>query len=141
MLPALERELRAHRTRQAARNLRLVQPDALVFITANGRPQSQRNVLRAVHKAGDEAGLNGNGRERIGLHDLRQSYVANALDAGASLAETAALVRHANPRVTAQVYAGLTDDSRKKASAKLVAAGFGASRSRAGRATERRAPR
>jgi integrase len=31
MLAALERELRAHRMRQAARNLRLVQPDALVL--------------------------------------------------------------------------------------------------------------
>jgi integrase len=125
LLPALERELRALRSRHASRDLRLVAADALVFVTATGRPQSQRNVLRAVHAAGDAAGLNAAGRERVGLHDLRHSFVALALDAGASMAETAALARHANARVTAQVYAGLSDDGRKKAAAKLVEAGFG----------------
>ena len=96
-----------------------------MFVTANGRPQSQRNVLRAVHKAGDDAGLNGDGRERVGLHDLRHSFVGLALAAGLSLAEAAALARHANARVTSQVYAGLTDDGRGTASAKLLEAGFG----------------
>jgi integrase len=56
---------------------------------------------------------------------LRHSYVALALAAGASLAETAALARHANARVTATVYAGLTDDGRSRAAAKLTDAGFG----------------
>ena len=48
VLPALERELRAHRARQAEANLALVRRDQLVFTT--GKPQSPRNVLRAVHK-------------------------------------------------------------------------------------------
>src|SRR5215213_7783753 len=51
--------------------------------------------------------------------------VALALDAGASLAETAAVAGHANARVTAQVYAGLADGGREKASAKMLDAGFG----------------
>jgi integrase len=125
LLPALARELRDHRSRQGARNLRLVHADALVFTTARGRPQSRRNALRAVHAAGDAAGLNGDGRQPVGLHDLRHSFVALALDAGATLAEVAALARHANARVTAQVYAGLVDDGREKAAAKLLEAGFG----------------
>ena len=36
------------------------------------------------------------------------------------------LARHANPRVTATVYAGLTTEGRERASAKLVESGFGA---------------
>jgi hypothetical protein len=79
MLPALERELRAHRSRQASPDLRFVHRDALVFCTTRGRPQSRRNALRAVQHAGDAVGLNGEGRETIGLHDLRHSFVAIAL--------------------------------------------------------------
>jgi hypothetical protein len=36
--------------------------------------------------------------------------------------ETARLLRHANPQVTATVYAGLTDDQVKELGAKLRAA-------------------
>ena len=42
VLPALRRELKAHRSRQAARNIALVGPDALVFTTTSGKPQSRR---------------------------------------------------------------------------------------------------
>ena len=79
--PALVRELRAHRARQASRSLALVRSDALVFTTANGKPQSRRNALRAIHIAGDAAGLNGEGVRPIGLHDLRHSLVAIAFRA------------------------------------------------------------
>ena len=73
----------------------------------------------------DNAGLNGDGREPVALPDLRHSYVAFALASGETLAETAALARHTNARVTAMVYAGLADDSRSKAAAKLTDVGFG----------------
>ena len=124
--PALVRELRAHRARQASRSLALVRSDALVFTTANGKPQSRRNALRAIHIAGDAAGLNGEGVQPIGLHDLRHSLVAIAFERDLTLPEVALLARHANPRVTATVYAGLTTDGRERAAAKLVEAGFGA---------------
>lgn len=126
MLPALARELREHRSRQAGLDLRLVHADALVFPTSRGKPQHRRNALRALHAAGDAAGLNGGGREKVGLHDLRHSFVALAFAAGVSLPEVSALARHANVRVTAQVYAGITEDGRGQAAAKLVVAGFGA---------------
>jgi hypothetical protein len=41
-------------------------------------------------------------------------------------AEAAILARHANPRVTLAVYAGLTDGARELAVDKLLSAGFGA---------------
>jgi integrase len=124
LLPVLTRELRLHRARQADRDLTRVRPDAFVFTTARGKPQSRRNALRALHKAGDAVGLNGRGREPVGLHDLRHSFAAAALE-HLSLPEASALLRHANARVTAQVYAGLTDDAREQAAAKLAKSGFG----------------
>ena len=126
LLPALARELQAHRSQQAGKDLRRVHAESLVFTTVRGGPQSRRNALRALHVAGDACGLNGTSREPIGLHDLRHSFCALALDAGASLAEVAALARHANARVTAAVYAGLADGGREKAAARLVDTGFGA---------------
>jgi integrase len=125
LLPALARELREHRSRQASVDLRRVHGDQLVFQTARGKPQSRRNALRSLRAAGDMLGLNGEGREPIGLHDMRHSYIAALLASGGSLAEAAALARHANARVTATVYAGLTEDGHATAAAKLERAGFG----------------
>jgi integrase len=122
MLPALADELRGHRSRVGERALSRVQPDALVFTTSRGKPHGRRNVLRAVYAAGDAVGLNSTGRERVGVHDLRHSFVAVALAAGLTLPEAAALARHANPRVTATVYAGLTKEGREQLGAKLAAA-------------------
>jgi integrase len=122
LLPTLARELRAHRSRGAGQSLDRVRPDAFVFTTSRGRPHGRRNVLRAVYAAGDAAGFNGDGRERVGVHDLRHSFVAVALAAGLTLPEAAALARHANPRVTAAVYAGLTDAARAGLGAKLAEA-------------------
>jgi integrase len=102
-----------------------VHRDSLVFTSARGKPQSRRNALRAVHAAGDAAGLNGDGRERMGLHDLRHSFVANALAAGVTLPEAATLARHPNARTTAIVYAGVTEAAGDAIAAKLLAAGLG----------------
>jgi integrase len=125
LLPVLQRELAEHRIRQAQRNLQWVRPNALVFTTMRGNPQSRRNVLRAVYTAGDDVGLNGEGVELIGLHDLRHSFIAVAFEQGLSAPEVAKLARHANPKVTLGMYAGLTDEGREKAIAKLAEGGFG----------------
>jgi integrase len=66
--------------------------------------------------------LNAGGREPVGVHDLRHSFVAVALAAGLTLPEAAALARHANPRVTATIYAGLTDTARAGLGVKLTEA-------------------
>jgi integrase len=125
LLPALERELRALRNRQAGVDLQRIRAEALVFVSGRGKSQSRRNALRAVHTAGDAVELNGAGVEPVGLHDLRHSFVALALEAGMSLAEVAVLARHANARVTGQLYAGLSDDSKTKLASKLLDAGIG----------------
>ena len=52
--------------------------------------------------------------------------VANALDAGLTLAEAARLARHASPAVTASVYADVLEANRESLGAKLAQAGFGA---------------
>jgi integrase len=81
--------------------------------------------VRAVHAAGDAAGLNGDDLEPVGLHDLRHSLVALALDAGASLAEAAVIARHANAKVTGAIYAGVSESGKAKIANKLVDAGIG----------------
>jgi integrase len=126
LLPVLQRELRAHRQRQASRNLALVKGDALVFVTSRGRPQSQHNAARALRRVADKAGLNREGLQPLGLHDLRHTFVGLALaNPRLSLPEVVQLARHANAGVTLTVYAGLVGGNRKAAVAKLAEAGFG----------------
>ena len=121
LLPALVRELRAHRARQAARGIHLVGRDTLVFCTVTGKALGQRNALRAVQNAAVKARLG-----HVTAHDLRHSLVANALDAGLTLAEASRLARHASPAVTASVYADVLEANRESLGAKLAQAGFGA---------------
>jgi integrase len=66
------------------------------------------------------------GTEKVGLHDLRHSLVGLGFASGLSLAEVAVLARHANARVTGQVYAGLSESGRQGIAAKLAGAGVGA---------------
>jgi integrase len=124
MLPTLVRELRKHRSRQAERGAARISANGLVFTTSRGRPQSRLNAFRALRTASDTVGLNGDEREPVGLHDLRHSFAAAALE-HLSLPEASYLLRHASARVTAQVYAGLTDEARRHAAAKLAKGGFG----------------
>ena len=65
------------------------------------------------------------GAEPVGLHDLRHSFVAVAFEQGLPVPGIAALARHANPKVTLGMYAGLTDAGREKAAAQLTEGGFG----------------
>ena len=120
MLPALRRQLIEHRTRSGARGLGRLQADQLVFVTATGRSHGRRNLLRAIQQAATRAGL-----EQLGTHDLRHSFVGLAFEHGLTPPEVSELARHANPRVTLTMYAGLTADGRERALAKL-AGGFGA---------------
>ncbi len=127
LLPALARELRAHRERQAERGFDRIRPDALVFQTSSGKTPGRRNALRALQTAAVKAGLVNNGQEPIGLHDLRHSLAANSFALGLTDVEVARLLRHANPRVTLMVYADLVEEETSaKLGQKLTAEGFGA---------------
>ncbi len=93
-----------------------------MFTTSRGRPQGARNALRAVHEAGDRAGLNGDGREvSVRTTSGTRSSRLHSLPAS-RFPEASALARHANPRITAMAYAGLADDDRAKLAGELAAA-------------------
>lgn len=118
-------ELKAHRSRQAALGFGRVKPDALVFLTRTGQPQHRRNALRAVHAAGDRAKLNPEGVEKVGCHDLRHSCAGLLFAAGVSAPTIAAVLRHADVRITLTTYAGLVESGRAALRDDLEAA-FGA---------------
>jgi len=83
-------------------------------------------------RARDKAGLNGDGLEPVGLHDLRHSIVVLAF-AHATVREVAELARHANPKVTLTMYAGITGEGRERRSRSSSRAGSAAQPRRAAR--------
>lgn len=109
-------ELRAHRSRNPGLG------EALVFSTTNGRPQDRHNVARAIRVAGDAAGLNPPGLKKVAPHDLRHSCAALLLAAGVPAPKVAAVLRHADARVTLMVYAGLVESQRSELRADLETA-------------------
>jgi integrase len=110
MVPRLTEQLVAHQERAARLGLRF-DSEALVFQTSHGFSPGRRNVYRAVARAAVKAGLVGEGRQPVGIHDLRHSLAAHALQGGLSIVETSRLLRHGSPHITAQTYAGLSDDA------------------------------
>jgi integrase len=58
----------------------------------------------------------------VGVHDLRHSLAAISFEVGLTLPQTWAQLRHANPNVTARVYAGLTEQGRAEIGLKLAEA-------------------
>jgi integrase len=95
-----------------------------VFQTRDGKTPGRRNILRAVQTAAAAAGLNPEGAQPVGLHDLRHSAAGLAFESLA-LNEVSRLLRHANPRVTATVYGGLSDEAAAGIGQKLTNAAFG----------------
>ena len=121
LLPALERELLAHRDRVASTlGLPYLQPDAFVFATRTGQTHDRRNVHRAIAKAGETIGVDG-----VGPHSLRHSFISNAIAAGLTLAEASELGRHSNVATTARAYAHVTVEAKARLGTALVAGGFG----------------
>ena len=122
MIPELVAEMQAQRRRALAAGFARGAADALVFVTATGNPQHRKNALRAVHAAGDAAGLNPEGAEKVGLHDLRHSCAGLLLAAGIPMSKVAAILRHADARVTATTYAGLVESERAQLGTDLASA-------------------
>jgi integrase len=75
----------------------------------SGRPQSRRNALRAVNVASKAVGLwsEEDGREPVGLHDLRHSAASFYFKQGLRTREVSRLLRHANAIVTQVAYGGI----------------------------------
>lgn len=125
LLPSVARELRVWRTKQAERDLNLVRPDALIFTTWNGRPQSRRNVHRAIARAGAASGLSAGGQPPVTTHDLRGSAGSIALPLLGDLARVGKMLRHKNTNVTSRLYVDVLEDDTR-IGGDLARAGFGA---------------
>jgi integrase len=123
LLPELAYELRAHRVRQGEQGFERIAQTAVVFQTATGLSPGRRNILRAVTNAGRRAGLQPEGAQPVGVHDLRHSFAAYALNGGISMLETSIVLRHRDSQVTAKFYAGLTDEALDAIGSKLEAIG------------------
>jgi integrase len=106
LVAPLKAALLAHRARRPGVG------EALVFRSANGRHLERQGVLRSLYAAGDAAGLNEGQSKRVGCHDMRHSCAALLFAAGVPAPEVAAILRHANPRVTLSVYAGISNVTR-----------------------------
>jgi integrase len=116
MTSALIAELEAHRRSQPGVG------KALVFRTADGKPRRRHAVANAVRVAGDKAKLNPAGAKPVAPHDLRHSCAGLLFAAGVPVPKVAAILRHANPRVTLTVYAGLVESQRSELPGDLEAA-------------------
>lgn len=128
LLPQLAEVLAKHKTRMGKLGFDRIKPDALIFQTSNGTAFGRRNILRSVQAAGDAAKLNPKPVEGVeptppvGCHDMRHSMAANALPIfNGDMVKTAKLLRHANPGVTATIYAGLTAEDTSELGAELSA--------------------
>src|SRR5207245_1885952 len=86
--------------------------DALVFRTSSGKAHCRENVARAMRVASTAAGLNETGKKKVSPHDLRHSCAALLLAAGVPAPKVAAILRHADARITLTVYAGVVESQR-----------------------------
>ena len=110
----LAKIFREHRQRQV--DAGQFEIGGLVFKTATGRPQSRRNALRAVNVASKAVGLwsDEDGREPVGLHDLRHSAASFYFKQGLRTREVSRLLRHANAIVTQVVYGGIAPEEEEE---------------------------
>ena len=81
-----------------------------------------RNARRTLRSAGDAAGLNPKEAKKVAPHDLRHSCAGLLFAAGVSAPKIAAVMRHADPRVTLMVYSGLVESQRSELRGDLEAA-------------------
>lgn len=119
LLPALARELQAHRVRAGRRfGFGAIGPDALLFATPSGVSPGRRNVHRAIARASEKAGIG-----HVGPHDLRRTFVSQAVGSGMDIERVRRLARHTTIRTTA-LYVG-SESPVEELGGELVAGGFG----------------
>ena len=106
--------LREHRRRQAEERLKAGpawQESGWVFATPLGTPLDPRNALRWWHGLTEHAGV---GRRRF--HACRTHTAASLLlDSGVPLEVVSAVLGHASLAITADVYARITMDAKRRA--------------------------
>jgi integrase len=115
LLPELGRLLKEHKA--AAFQRGYARTEDYVFSTAIGTPFYGRNVsVRGLDKAADRAGLNGDQRPRVSMHDLRHTFASHLiLDLKLDIVTVSRQLGHARPSITSDVYAHLFDQARHHA--------------------------
>jgi integrase len=120
--PALVRELRAFHD-GAGKVVQLhAKGDALLFPSLK-----RRGVHQAIERAAKRAGIDpGRGRECVGAHDLRHTWVSNHVQHGTPLPVVAQWAGHRDIVMLAQRYAGVVGEDQSRYVAALAATGYGA---------------
>lgn len=109
--------LREHKRRQAAERLYagpLWRETGHVFVTERGDPINPRTALKWWHNLTKDAGV---GRRRF--HATRHTCAVLLLDQGVALEVVSAVLGHANLSITADVYARVTQDAKRRALTQL----------------------
>ncbi len=112
--------LREHRRRQLAERLAagpLWSELGFVFTTETGEPLDPRNLLRWWYRLTAKAGV---GRPRF--HATRHTAATLMLDQGVPLEVVSAILGHAGLAITADVYAKVTADAKRRALSTLGSA-------------------
>lgn len=104
--------LRAHRIIQLEEQMAAGVPGrkGLVFATPRGAPLHGSNVLPALYRALDAAGL-----PRVTFHQLRHSAASVMLSAGVPLLTVSRLLGHSTIRITADLYSHVSSDLGREA--------------------------
>lgn len=114
--PELVPILRAHLTAMKAERLKRgerpieLDPDDLVFTTKNGTPIDDRNLLETLHRACKRAGV-----PEVSLHSLRHTAGSVMLAQGQQIVDVSAVLGHANPAITARIYAHSFEAGKRSA--------------------------
>lgn len=109
--------LKAHRRRQAVERLEagpLWRDSDLVFCQANGAPITSRRLREFWAKLLDDAGV-----PRRRFHASRHTAATLLLEAGVELEVVSAILGHANIGITADIYAKVRADLKRKGLSKL----------------------
>lgn len=86
-----------------------------IFCTGKGNPRESRNVLRAIHDACDDIGI-----DRRGAHSFRKLYCKTLIDvAGCDWEQARILMGHEDVRTTQNFYYDLDSDDINKIGKKL----------------------
>jgi integrase len=112
LLPQLAELLRGHHVAELVKGSG--QPHHFVFTTEIGTPFYGRNVsARGLDKAADRAKINGDGRQRLSMHDLRHTFASHLiLDLKLDVVTVSRQLGHARPSITSDVYSHLFDEAR-----------------------------
>lgn len=104
--------LRQHRARQSRDALSSagVRPRGLIFTTEQGHPLHGTNLAKLLR-----ADLKAAGLPAVTVHDLRHSAASWWLSLGVDIPVIARLLGHSDPRITAALYAHVSEDLKRDA--------------------------